>query len=68
MDVGWSGKFGFLMHFIHKFVPVKNVKDANLPPWIEVGLMEKSLIHFIRKKHSVLKKYRKYRTDYANES
>ncbi|CAB3998405.1 Hypothetical predicted protein, partial [Paramuricea clavata] len=34
----------------HRFVPTKNVKDANSPPWIDGEVM-----HFIRKKYSALR-------------
>ena len=47
------------MDAVHKFIPVKIVKDVNSPPWIDGEVR-----YFIRKKYSALKKYRNCRTDY----
>ena len=55
----WLQWKDWFLNAAHKFVPIKNVKDANSPPWIDGEVM-----HFIRKKYSALKKYRKCRTDY----
>ena len=43
---------------VHKFIPVKTVKDVNSPPWID-----REVRYFKRKKYSALNKYRKPRTD-----
>ena len=43
---------------VHKFIPVKTVRDVNSPPWIDGEVR-----YFIRKKYSALNKYRKRRTD-----
>ena len=47
------------MDAVHKFIPIKIVKDVDSPPWIDGEVR-----YFIRKKFSALKKYRNCRTDY----
>lgn len=47
---------------VHKFIPVKTVKDVNSPPWIDGEVR-----YFIRKKYSALNKYRKRRTDHRKQ-
>ena len=59
IDECWLQWKKWFLGTVHKFIPIRTVKDVNSPPWIDGEVK-----YFIRKKYSALKKYRNCRTDY----
>ncbi len=59
IDQCWLQWKEWFLGAVEKFIPVKTIKDVNSPPWIDGEVR-----HYIRKKYTILNKYRQRQTDY----
>ena len=57
IDEYWLAWKDLFLTTVSEFIPIKTVKDTNSPPW-----MDSDARHYLRKKYTALRKYRRRRT------